>query len=814
MIFALADVPLVYQGQEVSAQDLNNLAQNTEILDQIVHGPNPLFLAHWKLAPPAFFLTAAYDDFKTLLRKDPDVVLSGGVTITGTSYYTSIPGMSEVEEIDTWRGAFIFREGMHTLRLGFQTFPVIDDAALPVNKVAGKPAGADSASLFLIFRYTDVPIKELLANAKYQPYVRSWVYWSDVKSKYKQPYNSALDSYSFTNQTAEWRPNTVGGTLVSGMIQNGTQVVDGYAEYTTDLTQFNFIQGEIVTLKLKIALRDSTQVVANAGRRFYFSMIYANIDHDLYEVPWVDLPTITGLDQLSTLVNNQKHLVTFFKKYDNPVRASVWDQVLVGTSAFPTYNTTANFSFLGLWGFHNAADLNYFNLYAQEARYYTQKNFAIHDTISTSFLVNVNTATAFTLQGILSNTVTTAMSYRLPYAQLAQAAPTLATWNSPPGLSPLSATENQYAGTTDMASQISRQGPIHSVGSRVVRAVTYPPVLAISGISTKAVSNAVPISETMFIKKTSLFSTPSFGGFYFIRPSPLDGGVTYYSLKSGLVLGTSTKFFYGPRTGNVQAAVGTYADLFNFTLVPQTAYSGRYYPGLYGTVLSGLDNHPISYLTEDPSTYTDFSIDLQESSNQGAFNKASYISTIRIAEVAKKSASFVVNNFPRYTSFNQLTYAELIDTLSNINNKLNEVRAAINNVDEYRYVPVFWEKPQSMLKQYEKIRLGDKNPNALRVGQLEELTVYLSKLRQADYLVVRGKNINIGWGGFNKLYRDNPVDIFPSPLQFEFASSQTLTGGVLETVIIGFSALSGLAYGERYYLTGDVQYAAETMGVP
>ena len=152
--------------------------------------------------------------------------------------------------------------------------------------------------------------------------------------------------------------------------------------------------------------------------------------------------------------------------------------------------------------------------------------------------------------------------------------------------------------------------------------------------------------------------------------------------------------------------------------------------------------------------------------------------------------------------------------LNDINSKLNEVKSALNDVDDYRYVPVFWEKPQSMLKQYEKIRLGDRNPNALRVGQLEELTVYLSKLRQADYIVVRGKNINIGWGGFNKLYRDNPVDMFSAPLQFEFASSQTLTGNVLETVIIGFSALNGLSYGERYYLTGDVYYAAETMGVP
>ena len=811
MIFALADVPSVYNGQEVSAQDLNNFAQNTEILDQIVYGSTPLFLSNWKLAPPMFYLTRFVTAGRQVIS-EPITNPDGSVT---PGEYVPLAGKPEIEEIDTWRGSFIYREGMHTLRLGFQTFPIIEASTLPVNKVALQ-TGADSVSLFLVLRYTDVPINELISNATYKKYVRSWVYWSSVKSKYKQPHNAALNSYSFTDAaTSEWRPNTINPN-----VEGSPQQVDGYAEYKIDLTQFNFVQGEIVTLKFKIALRDRAQIVGLDGRRFYFSMVYANIDHDLYETPWVNLPTITGLDQLSTMVNNQKHLVTFFKKYDSPVRASIWDQVLNGTSAFPLY-VGDDVSFLSSWGVYNSAELNYFNLYAQEARYYTQKNFKVHDTVTVSFLVNVNSKTAFTLQGILSDTVTNAMSYRLPYRALVLTKPELATWDAKnPGIVPLAAQSSDYVGSADMSSQISRQGPIHSVGNRTITdpkkgtTATYSGVLNITGVTVQPVGNAVPISETMFLKKTSFFSTPFFGGFYFIRPSPIDGGVTYYSAKSGLVLGTSTKFFYGPRTGKVDIAAGTYFDQFNFTFVPQTSYSGRYYPGIYGTVLSGLDNHPVSYLTDDPTAYTDFSVDIQESSQGTQFSKGSYISTIRIAEVSKKSSGFVVSNFPRYESFEETTYSGLLSTLNDMNTKLNQIKEAIYSTDVYRYVPVFWAKPQSMLKEYERLRVGGKNPDALRIGRLEELTVYLSQTRQTDYLVVRGKDITIGWGGFNKLYRDNPTEMFPAPLQFEFANSQSLTGATLETVIIGFASLAGLQYGERYYLTGDVYYAAETMGVP
>lgn len=815
MIFALANVPLVYQGQEVSAQDLNNLAQNTEVLEQIVRGPSPLFLSNWKLAPPSFFLTSAQTNRAIEIPGEIKVV--DGQTVEGKTTYIPLADQVEVEEVDMWSGAFIFREGMHTLRLGFQTYPLIDDVNgnnqfLPINKVGRQPANAsESISLFLVLRYTDVPTSQLLSNSLFKNYARSWVYWNADKSKYKQPHNSQLDSYTFDQApTADWKPNAV----------NGIQLVDGYAEYTLDLTQFNFVHGEIVTLKFRLALRDGTKLVSAVGRHFYFSMVYANIDHNLHDTEWVELPTITDLSQLSTMVSNQAYLVNFFKKYDNPLRASLWDQILTGGSYFPIH-TDDTFTFTSAWGMANAIDMYYHNTYAQEARYYAQKNLTVHDTITVSFLLNVNSTTAATLQGIWSNTANTAMSYRYPYVDPHPTNPAVTLWNAPfqAMIRASNDTATGYNGTRELGSHISRGGLTYGLGSFVIGKVAYSGLVSTSGVTEVGATNQIPLREALFMKKTSKFSSPFFGGFWFIRPSPIDGGVTYYSQKSGLVLGTATQFFYGPRTGQVSNNVGTYADTFNFTLVPQSGNSNRYYPGLYGSVFSGLSNHSSFYIENNPTIYTDFSVDLKESSGampnpSTPFAKASYISTIRIAEVSKKSSSFTVTNFTRFTSFQDLSYSGLIAHLNQINTKLNTVKTLISLVDEYKYIPIFWQKPKSMLIEYERIRLGERDLSKLRLKQLEELTVYFSKLRQADYLVVRGKNISIGWAGFNKLYRDNPNDIFPAPLTFEFVQSQTLTGNDIQTVVLGFASLPGLNYGERYYLTGDIYYAAETMGVP
>ena len=177
MIFALGRVPKFFEGQELSAQDLNNLAQNVEIMEQVIKGPDRLFLSDWKLAPPVFKLIEQ--------KTDP----GNPVTLEGLTFAMSM------SEIDVWEGSFLYREGMHTLRLGFNTYAVKEKLdsfgrspldlkdACTVNH--GKEGDLSkwvnpSTSLVLLLKYTDMPVTQVIS--KYPKYAISWVYDSSKKN--------------------------------------------------------------------------------------------------------------------------------------------------------------------------------------------------------------------------------------------------------------------------------------------------------------------------------------------------------------------------------------------------------------------------------------------------------------------------------------------------------------------------------------------------------------------------------------------------------------------------------------------------------
>ena len=173
-----------------------------------------------------------------------------------------------------------------------------------------------------------------------------------------------------------------------------------------------------------------------------------------------------------------------------------------------------------------------------------------------------------------------------------------------------------------------------------------------------------------------------------------------------------------------------------------------------------------------------------------------------------------MNPFTRLTAFDSICYSGLLMQLNEINTRLNTVKTAIDALDAYRYMPLFWGKPKSFLAHHDNVTNSETAMDQRFFSKLEYNTVYFSNTRQADYLVVRGQNVQIGWGGFDKIYRDNPEGVWPAALQFEFNNTQSVTGETIETIVIGFDSLEGLAHGERYYLQGKIIYAAETMGVP
>ena len=253
---------------------------------------------------------------------------------------------------------------------------------------------------------------------------------------------------------------------------------------------------------------------------------------------------------------------------------------------------------------------------------------------------------------------------------------------------------------------------------------------------------------------------------------------------------------------------------FKFQNQTSTGNLTKFYPLIYAGY-SGLSNHN-QYFIQDSDNYTDFSIDLVENadSNKKFFTKANYIATFRITDVSVRNGSYTMTPFTRLNSFNSICYSGLLNQLNAINTRLTAVKNSIDALDAYRYIPLFWTKPKSFLAHHDNQSDSTTSYNDRFYSKLENNTIYFSNTRQADYLIVRGQNVQIGWGGFDKIYRDNPEGVWPAALQFEFVNSQSLTGDTIETIVIGFDALEGLAHGERYYLQGKIIYAAETMGVP
>jgi hypothetical protein len=393
----------------------------------------------------------------------------------------------------------------------------------------------------------------------------------------------------------------------------------------------------------------------------------------------------------------------------------------------------------------------------------------------------------------------------------------------------------------ELDSMFARLGKINFMGTYVDKStvphITVETELLPEGITTPA--GYPDPKEFLYNRGGNPVDQTWWHGFYFVRPGRLgDGGVPYYSANGTSPKGLETKMFLGPTAASGEYRdAAFYVDDFNFVMDYQNtesvAANTRFFPAMYRNY-GGLSSHETYYIPSGQG-YTDFTINIKESSNNWssnvsqfitgsgtfserfgyrAFNKASYIATFRLAEVARKESSFVRTAINRFTSFQKVKHSELVDFLKQVNTAQNQVYKLIKSDPVYRYIPVFWGKPKSYLRHFEKLKIGETSDKTYFYN-MELNTVYFSSTRQADYLIVRGRNVSIGWNGFTKIYRDNPVNLlFPAPLQFEFSQSSGLCGSDIETVVIGFDTLEGLTYGQRYYLQGEIFYAAETMGVP
>lgn len=865
MLFGLTAVPPLQAGQELSAQDLNNLMQNASFIEQFAKGPNRLFLAHWRFAPPYFRLL----NYNTQ---------EGNLEDTDT-YNDRFFVNQKVNNLEVWEGSFMYRAGMKRLRLAFQTYPLkepknntiegyryldgIDLANINSVYYGNKNTFVDDdISLYLVLRYTDVPLKEVITNAKYRSYVRRWSYSRDAAAT--QP-GSATASYKFSS--ANGAAFTVGSAnSTEYWVPNFPQLSSqGYHRYELDLRGFDFVPGEIVSVKLRLGKTGNIRPWENKGTAFYFSMVYAHVDHELVPSTWQSLNSVSSLSDVVTLAANQRYLVERLRRYDVPLRGALWDQITANASyasAYSQYNDEWR-SFLERFGLDTDVEFIKHSVFAEEARYYMQKQFTNKDTLRLAYSVTTNSKSAFNLQTIIPYTASSPSSYKIPRKTVRGSKNLLSTASNVPEWQQVSDLDQDYlSGSTAYRQGTNQFPPLTAEQSfltykddqsltstdisdlRIKRGLVrfYGPYQAsYKNVSTSffagrglytglgngyvglTTAPAAPagflVGDGIFLSNHTNAGAENFGGFYFLRPSVLDGGVPYYSAESTQPIGLSTGFFLGSQ---FLSSAYSYSDIFNFAFTPTT--SNKYVPALYASYINFLTNSALGYTN---GGYTNVSVQVKESapsvkvtstdplvSYTQAYNKASYIGLLRLTEASTLKSDYVVSSFPRLTSFSSLAYSGLLTYLNDLNTLQNQAYSSILQDDALKYTPLFWTNPKSVYRQYEKQYMQGGRNNELSFTSIESDLIYFSQIRQADYLIVRGKNVVIGWNGFDSVYRDNPQGFFPGDLSFEFTDSQSLTGEELKTVVIGFDSLKSLNYGQRYFLQGTIQYAAETMELP
>lgn len=201
-------------------------------------------------------------------------------------------------------------------------------------------------------------------------------------------------------------------------------------------------------------------------------------------------------------------------------------------------------------------------------------------------------------------------------------------------------------------------------------------------------------------------------------------------------------------------------------------------------------------------------INLYDHSFDKISKKANYISFMHLISVsAFNSANLVYSVDTDIDGNTTTTYSGLKTTISGINSDLDTFHTNLfgSNPHFYRY-QMFWGNPQSFVNSQNIIQ-----------EYTQKFFMY-TQSRKGDILIVRGRNVNLNYGSLKEITRSgNPAGSFipPGEVDVSFESTQNLISSDTEqTIIFNLSNAEGLAYGQQYFLTGDIVYAAEFFEEP
>jgi hypothetical protein len=815
-------VPEFSEGQLLSANDLNTFNQNNVMITKLRASPQPLFMDSHAYAPKAL----------PLYWRDPEFVI--------------------------WEGSFIYREGMKYAYLGFQV--KLDGVNTNLNyEYQMGQFGTDAASVNvgIITKFTEFSYRNLYntaaTNANYAPFIASAPLHEAKVYNLKPKTVGGVTTYTYRFAIKDGSANNVAAT--DGYLTKNARV----SEIRIDLENLNLVDGELVPIRIYLLVNENPNkanisssqfdpVYANFNNFFilrpkgqvpatgnplevsrvdtdhiFYSHLYAYTDGDLsYTDNWpaVSGVVVTGTGVLSTanmqkLTGKQRYITDRLKNRPMPLTGcilylSAWG----GTSSvrYPQYEVVP-----GQWEYSkeeyaqtisNSTDEfaiggdNLGKLVSGAGRVNPQSNLATYAWNAALDLYNQPTFSFKYFGNTESRQVLIVDFTEAPVSQTSTRNNWLAKGSS-------TARSGHLFGYFDGGGQATHTGYYGSVYA------AHNMAKNVSG-ENKKISNNHLFQVRIPSPNTRVYS-PELGTYtndktwFFPRGFWEDQISVLFKEEKGV------NGLWGlAKLGGYTAQYGFVSERGRDGLV--TSFTGKKpidtaenpeFDKQYEALSVYNNNNWAWKMTGGSKGYSQIFVNLYDHHSAHYRSKANYISYCFFVGVDDYKAADLVITMPTVYSGGSLrTYAQVKTAITTINNSLDE-----------NYTKLFTGNPH--FTNYNMFWGAPKSPQNIRniYKDYTDKFFFFTRQRTGNLLIVRGKNVTLYYGEIKKLERNGSPygslhKIDDVGVEFEY-SENIISGDNEQTRILYLASIDSLAYGQRYYIQGDIiTYAAEFFEEP
>lgn len=775
------DYPTRFEdGQAISAYDINKYRTNNALIRKLLYSPQQLPMDSNIYSPKATPI-----GYLSIDKKVEDVV---------------------------WKGSFLYRSGMKKAYLGMSIS--LENAVskfdpISISYFQNTTLGSNTA-LAVIIKHTELAYKDIKIKTGYEGYWDAVDILSSINAGTSISNGKGI-SFRIKNGKAD-ASYTYPGTSWS--------TIDGSKRITTieiDLEGYNrqFQDGEIVPISILILPnKDDTTITFSkiqvdrgtlSDQDFYpyikHTMLYAETDGDLsYSTNWSNIPTVTttgnsvlSKTNLNAISDKQTYLIE---------RLSNRPSILTGSVMY-----------YSVWG--GTLAQRYINYdYENFKDYFDAANLSVQ--VSRTAITNAETSLAtFAWNPYLDTYPQLLISYKFYGNTDTNQFMVVEIPDGPTTLPIVRQTDRTVTNTLFGGGKYIKNGEKFSQEDKQWSYASSFIKNLYAAFYTEATTTNAKYKLFPFQIRIPSYSTPVFSvedneyksDIFFRKGFYQD--TTAITFTSGQISGNYKRWklpkVYDETSGNTYTSqIGLIAEIPSGELPSALRVAQEYNQvGNYNK-----DDWAWVAKSGEPAGHRQVFVNLYDHTKSTMINKANYISFVHLISASVFNSANVTYAVDTDLEGNTTTtYSGLRTTISGINSDLDSFYTNLFDKNPHfnRY-QMFWGMPQSFVNDQKVIQEYNKK------------FFMFTQCRKGDILIVRGRNVTLNYGELTEITRSgNPAGSFIQigDVGVSFENTQGLINGDTEqTIIFNLSNADGLAYGQQYYLTGDVIYAAEFFEEP